>query len=459
MDLKASLATLDSRTRRALDTLFSSSPKGLTKGDIALRVWGERNASSQSMATRLTSRLRELGWIEEGRDGRQIVVHLTVEGKKALAAVTPAIASAKDETDPIGRLLNTKPDAWKRPERPFDRPYYHLVQAAVAAGVDLKAKDEKDICFARVLLTLLDSHASEMQDAKRDAEDITYIVNDWKKLGADPRLELAAALAPFGKDWEREHLAVALFKAHREIASTSAGVQLLWVAAATAVARRLKLLRHPQADADHAKLLRLINKTLDAIESVFPVHAHYFRAISRITDGELRVEPWLALIGLSEEAPAIPADIPKTDLAERLTQEAKEIFDDASFNRDLSLSIGVLEQRVYPHIARHTSLAPRFREERSPYVLEAWALEYADGIDEALPSARKEFSDVDKEILRKLAAHSGPGALGFQGAQARYLLEGTLPETNEPREYDRLLRNNYWTGVQLWIDVAMRNSN
>ena len=350
------------------------------------------------MATRITRDLVVAGQVREERDGR--VVYVTLAGASSGT-------SASD------------------PQRPFDRPYVHLVDAAEWA----LARVPRDP-FAQALEVVRAQESAGDVASRRVREQLRALASE---LDRDPRKLLVDALAEFCVEHERDFLAADLLKAAQGLRSFGdpEGAPCPWLAwvamrwpSASACALRLAVRRRAGRRATAPGAPRQADEAGPAAPAKHaPAHAAYLEALHRT----------------AQEAPTSLARSERTRLTavdasdpvvRRMTAQGSSTPPSAA--RSAS-------PRGSPRAAIHA--AERFARERKKAARQPPPRhEEREGrggtqIEALLDSLRRAAA----EPLRLRRIPQADGGVGDLSGS----VESARPE--EPAQYDRLIRNNFWT--------------
>src|SRR5262249_35141607 len=151
-------------------------------------TYGDDNASTRSMISRLSKQLTEAGWAIERKLGRERVMELTDAGRTYVQA--RANHSSRDLPVPsipsLGEALDSLRPLAEVPVHPLDRPRFHLRHAALLALAALResgVRSAADKHFEAMLRALV--HDDEQGTVDSDRAIFASLEptwpNDWRK--------------------------------------------------------------------------------------------------------------------------------------------------------------------------------------------------------------------------------------------------------------------------------------
>lgn len=413
--------TETSRERRALEAIRTAPEGKLTKSELARAVWGEVSQSTQAMATRLTRTMLERRSIVENRDGR--IVYVT------LAAAT---AGGEDEL---------------ADGRPFDRPYVHLVDAAEWGLAHGSAGE-----FAASLEIIKTQSKSDAVDAR---EDRKALHDRAQSLEGDPRKSLVDVLAQFGLERERDFLATDLLVAWKKLGAVSShdhdiASRLVWVVMALAVNQRLRLLGGDRAHKHQSLLDQRVRSALRRIRARAPVHAAYLEALRQTAKGGASESVWRSVQNAKplDEDPAV----------ERMRAQGE-------FNAGIAALDTFLRRELRPEVFRRIGFAEGFTHDQGApiHAAERFAVDHERDFRDSLLRISKHELGALRPTLESLRDRFADLKNHLSGSANYHLrmVDSVLGKTFDPQteglpaQYDRLIRNNFWTPEMLWHHVAI----
>lgn len=263
----AEAQTLNLQGERAL-RLLAQGPR--IKSHLAVEIYGEDNASTRSMTSRLSKQLVENGWAAETKRGRERLMEITPKGRERIGDTgrssrqepVPAIPSLQDALDSLH-----PPDT--QPLHPHDRPRFHLRHAALLALSDLRKTGIQNVAdehYEAMLRTLVHDDGGS---AARDKKIFSSLATSWPN--SDRRKRLTSCLVNFqysDPNSRRETGPEFVLLADRMASGPEA---ILWASGAIDLAHHYSFAPASQMDRMTArKLLRQAKELLDRTRRDYP---------------------------------------------------------------------------------------------------------------------------------------------------------------------------------------------
>jgi len=260
-------ATLDPKRERALAAL-AQGPRN--KSRLALETYGDDNASTRSMISRLSKQLLESGWAIESRLGRERLLEITPRGQECLRAARVDQAGSHEPVPAIplqNEALQSLENHGNVPMHPRDRPRFHLRHAALLVLSELQRVGIQSVAddhYEGMLRTLVhDSGGAEANDKKIFAS----LVETWPK--NDRRKRLIGCLVEFQDFSRRRETGPEFVMLANHIDAGAEAV--LWASGAIDLAHHYSFAPASQIDRMTARrLLRRAKELLDATRKKDP---------------------------------------------------------------------------------------------------------------------------------------------------------------------------------------------
>lgn len=441
---------LDSLSLRALQALAAGAR---SKSRLAAETYGEDNASTRSLISRLSKKLIEQGWVQEQKSGRERLVEITTAGREQLRR---AQALGRSSPVPAPPTLEATLDSLRTKDpkqlHPYDRPRFHLRHASLLAYLKLRQRgmrSDEDEFYSEMLLTL--AHDAPDNTVLADRKAFDSYASVWKR---EPRKHLIEALVGFQDPEHRRHSAgefMALVEGRTELEGAEA---VLWASGAIDVAHQYFFA--PASPLDRLTARRLLSEARQRVEPLksdpsLTVAAHY--RLGKVS--KVAAVGW----GWNPEAPAslCEAGGQGSPLEDTLQALDYEVVQAARFNGKLE----AFERALMTYLGRWIMLAIPSSE---------WVFRRAGGIGLALEIAEWAKEMHDRGTLTELLVsrvQSEPGlqhelrefvtvSREFENGygmwikpyveQAKALLGESIetPPTPDKSYYKNMLLNNLW---------------
>jgi hypothetical protein len=172
-----------------------------TKSRLAVETYGEDNASTRSMMSRLSKTLMDMQWVEERKEGRERWMHITDLGRQQLPETNAvAEAGAVPDAPSLSAVIDSATHVDPQANHPEDRPRFHLRHAALLALAKFSRKGNvNDDYYEAMLRTLAHEPSAQERPGLSTPEQDRKVFDSFASIwdSRDVRKRLIGALVDF----------------------------------------------------------------------------------------------------------------------------------------------------------------------------------------------------------------------------------------------------------------------
>lgn len=253
-----------------------------TKSRLAVETYGEDNASTRSMMSRLSKTLIDTNWVEERKEGRERWMYITALGREQLTELSVVGgAGAVPDAPSLRAVIDSATHPDPQADHPDDRPRFHLRHAALLALAKLSRSSKgsvNDDYYEAMLRALAHEPSAEERRVRARAGDTALDPKkDWF-VAQDRKVFQSFAPIWDSKDW-RKRLIGALVNFQDVETRREAGSELvdltdlivpgaeaiLWTSAAIDLAHYYSFA--PASQIDRLTGRRLLRKSKELLEA------------------------------------------------------------------------------------------------------------------------------------------------------------------------------------------------